>query len=95
MEDDANGKDVVNVFKGDMLGLHLFPDGVRSFDACLNGVLDAVLVKYGADGTNEVRVDGGKVAFHLGQALLDEFALFRMLVTEAEVLEFFLYLVQS
>ena len=95
LEDDANGKNVVNVFKGDMLGLHLFPDGIRPFYACLNGVLDAVLVKYGADGTNEVRVDGGKVTFHLGQTLLDEFALLRMFVTEAEILEFFLYLVQS
>ena len=38
-EDDADGKDVIDLFEGDMLVLHLVPDGVR----CLYTFLDLIL----------------------------------------------------
>ena len=33
-EDDADSQDVVDFFEGNMLGLHLVPDGVDGLDTC-------------------------------------------------------------
>ena len=94
-EDDAYGENVVNLLKGDVLVLHLAPDGVGAFDACLDVVLEAHLVERVADGGGEVVKH--LVALRLGhRQLLDDAVVFLgVLKLEAQVLKFGLYLVQS
>ena len=49
-EYDAHGKYVVYLFEGDMLVLHLVPDGVGAFHPFLQCVFDAHLVESLLDG---------------------------------------------
>ena len=94
-EDDADGQDVVDFFEGNMLGLHLVPDGVNGLDTCQNMVLHAHFVQLGTDRSREVLenlVAFGGCGFQL---LLDDFIFLRMFIFEAEVFQFGLDLVEA
>ena len=94
-EDDAYGEDVVDLVEGDMLVLHLRPDGVRTLDPGLDGIFDAHVIKGLADRCREVVKDS--VALFLGERqLIDNGSiLLGMLIAEAQVFKFRLDLVQS
>ena len=49
-EDDAHGEDIVDLFEGDVLVLHLAPDGVGRLNAFLDLILDAHLLQGGLNG---------------------------------------------
>ena len=53
-EDDTDGKDVIYIFEGHMLVLHLAPYRIRCLDALLDLVVDAHLVKRLFDGSLEL-----------------------------------------
>ena len=63
VEDDAHGVEVVDLLEGDLLGLHLAPDGVDAFDACLGFVFETHGVEALAYGGGEVVVDHGAPLF--------------------------------
>ena len=44
-EDDANSKDIVNLVKGNMLVLHLAPNGEGCLDTLLDFILDTHLLQ--------------------------------------------------
>ena len=62
-EDDADGEDVVDLLEGDVLVLHLQPDGIRTLHAGLDVVVHAQRIELFADGGGEVGND--VVAFDL------------------------------
>ena len=94
-EDDAGGKNVINLFEGDVLVLHLVPDGVRALHTRLYLVRDVHLVECLPNGFGELLEK--LIALFLGHRELtaDVLKLFRMFELKAEVLEFGLYFVQS
>ena len=94
-EDDAYGKDVVNLVKGDMLVLHLVPYRIRTLDAGFYLVFDTHLVQFGTDGVSEVLEQ--LVALLLCRCQLGLYGVvcLRVLVSEAQVFQLGLYLVQS
>ena len=94
-EDDAYCQDIIDFLKGDMLVLHLGPDAVGRLDACLYLIMESCLVQAFAYGSGKLVKDGGQVSLHVGQFLLDASVFLGMLITEAEVLQFLLYLIQS
>ena len=94
-KDDTNGQDVIDFFEGDVLRLHLRPDAVWLLEACLDFVLDACLVEFLPDGLCELVEDGRQVLPDSFELVLKCFVFLRMLVLEAEVLEFLLHLVQA
>ena len=94
-EDDADSQDVVNLVEGDMLVLHLRPDGVRRLHAFLNIILDAHLLQGFLNGCGELVEQLVTRPLGLLQLVLDAVVLVRMLVTETEVLQFRLHLVES
>ena len=53
-EDDAHSEYVVYLFEGDMLVLHLVPDGVGAFYPFLQSVFDTHLVESLLDGLREL-----------------------------------------
>ena len=87
-EDDADGQDVVDLLKGDVLALHLLPDAVRALDAGFEFVVHAHPVERLADGRCEV-VDG-IVALHLRafEVVEHELIVVGMLVFEGKVFQF-------
>ena len=94
-EDDAHGEDVVDLLEGDVLVLHLVPDGVGGLHTFLDLILDTHLLQGVLDGVGEL----GKqfVARNLCRKQLpfDGCKVIGMLELETEVLKFRLYLVQS
>ena len=86
--DDAHGKDVVYLVEGDILLLHLVPDGVGSLDAGLDGVFDAHLVELLADGSRELLEERLALGIGMRKILLDFGILLRELIMEGKVLKF-------
>ena len=95
VEDDAHGQNVVYLFEGDVLVLHLAPDAVGRLDACLYLVVEASFVEALADGCSELAEDLVQVGVHVCQLLSDGAVFVGVFVTETEVLKFFLHLVQA
>ena len=93
--DDAHRKDVVYFFEGDMLVLHLVPDGVGAFHACLQFVLYAHAVESLAYGSGELCEERIALCLCVGEFVLDIVVLVGMLIFERKVFKFGLYLVQS
>ena len=93
-EDDAHGEDVVDFLEGDVLVLHLAPDGVGTLDASLDVVLEAHLVERLADGRGEVVKHLVALGLGHGQLLDDAVVFLGMLKLEAQVLELRLNLVE-
>ena len=78
-----------------MLDLHLMPDGIRCLDACLNGVIDAHGIKTASDGSCKVFKDSVTLGLRLSQFIDNILILCRMLILEAEVLQFTLDGIQA
>ena len=53
VENDANCEDVIDFVEGDILVLHLIPNGIRAFHACFDFVVNPHLVQSFADGFGE------------------------------------------
>ena len=94
-EDDTDGQDVEHLLKGDVLVLHLAPNGVRRLDALLDVILDAHLVERLLDGCGELREQLMTRGLCRSEFLLDDLILLRVLVAEAEVFKLALNLVES
>ena len=94
-ENDADGQYVIDLFEGDVLRLHLCPDAVGLFEACLYLIFDARFVEALADWSRELVEDGGQVLPSVLELPFDCLVFLRVFVLEAEVLELFLYLVQA
>ena len=83
--DDAHGQDVVYLFKGYVLVLHLVPDAIGAFHACLQCIFNAYLVERLANGACKLVEQGVALCLCRGQFCFDGSILFRMLIAEAEV----------
>ena len=94
-EDDANSQNVIDFVKRHMLVLHLRPNAVRRFHAFLDFVFDAHLLQFRFNGDCEFVEQLMTLGMCGRQFLLDVGIFLRMLILEAEVLEFCLDLVQS
>ena len=53
-ENDANGQDVEDLLERHLLTLHFLPNAVRTLDARLNFVVNALAVQGGTDGGGEL-----------------------------------------
>ena len=53
-ENDSHGENVVDFLKGDMLVLHLVPNGIRAFHTFLEHILYAHVVESLAYGRREL-----------------------------------------
>ena len=93
--DDSDGKDVKHLLEGDVLVLHLHPDGVGTLDSRLDGVVHAHGIQPFADGRRESF--NGLVAHVLGvlELLKDVCVGFGVFIAEAEVFEFRFDFVES
>ena len=92
---NAHSQDVVYLLEGDVLVLHLVPDGVGAFDACLEFVLYSHAVESLSYGSGEVCKERIALSLCVGELVLDVVVLVGMLILERKVLQFGLYLVQS
>ena len=93
--DDAHRKDVVYLVEGDMLVLHLVPDGVGTFDACLQFVLYSHAVESLANGSGELGEERIALRLRVGELVLDVVVFVRVLILERKVLQLGLDLVQT
>ena len=94
LEDDTYGKQVVDFLERHMLCLHLVPNGIDGFDAGKDTVFQSHFIQLGTYRSGElfenlVAFYGCRFKFLFYLAVF-----FRMLVTEAQVFQFRLYLVQ-
>ena len=94
-EDDADGEDVVDLLEGDVLVLHLAPDGVGALDTLLDVVGHTHLVEHLPDGCGEVVEHLLALFLRHVQLALDGGVLLRVLIAEGEVFQLGLDLVQS
>ena len=85
-EDDSYGKDVVDLLKRHMLGLHLVPDGVGALHTCQDLVVHTHLIQRLADGLGELLEESLALLFREFQLLLDQRIFLGMLKAETEVL---------
>ena len=92
---NAHRQDVIYLLEGDVLVLHLVPDGVGAFDACLEFVLYSHAVESLAYGSGELCEERIALRLRVGELVLDVIVLVRVLILERKVLQFGLYLVQS
>ena len=95
LEDNAHGENVVDFRERYVFVLNLAPDGVGTLHPRLQFIFVAQLVELGTYRLGELLEQ--RFARHLCrfQLLADGFVLLRVLIAEAEVFEFGLYLVQS
>ena len=94
-EDDTYGKDIVDLVEGDVLRLHLVPNGIRCLDTLDDAILQVHLVERGLDGSNEVVEQLVALASGLRELHLYLGIFLGMLEAERKVLEFRFYLVES
>ena len=95
IKDDAHGQNVIDLLKGDVLVLHLAPDAVRCLYAGLYLIADARFVQLLTDGGCKLVKLGIQIVLHAGKITGYLRIFLGMFVTEAEVFQFLLYLVQS
>ena len=91
----AHGKYVVYLIEGDVLVLHLAPDGIWTFHACLYLVVESHGIECGAYGFSELLEESVALLFGEGKLVGDVGVFFRVFEAEAEVFEFGFYLVKS
>ena len=94
-EDNADGQKVIHLAEGDVLVLHLHPDGIRTFDAGFQRIFDAHFVELLADGRRKLVEDGVALRLRLSQLLLDAMVFIGMFVFKTQVFEFRLDFVQT
>ena len=94
-KDDAHGQNIVNFVEFHMLCLHLVPDAVWRFDACLYLVAQSCFVELISDRSCELVEDGSQMLAHTGQLFFDAMVFLRVFIAETEVLQFFLDFVQA
>ena len=87
IENDADGKDIVYLLKGDVLRLHLVPDGVRRLDALFDFVVQAELVKFSTDRRYKLLKSRVTLFLRGLQLALDNSILIGMLELETQILE--------
>ena len=93
--DDPYGKNIIDLLEGDVLVLHLVPDGIRALHARLDFIPESHLVKFGTDRSRELCEKRVTLRLRGSQFLLDGGVCVRMLIAETEVFQFGLDLVQS
>ena len=86
-EDDADGEQVVDLLEGDLLSLHLAPNGVDAFQASRNLVIEVVAVQCGDDRSVELVDELAARSLALLQFSGDLGILLREAVLHAEVLQ--------
>ena len=93
-EDNAGSIQVVDLIEGDVFFLHLSPDGIYRLDAVGEGVFQTKVVEQrfdrGCEGGEEQLV----VLFGFVHQVLEPLVFFRVVVFQAEVLEFLLDVVE-
>ena len=94
-EDDADSKDVVNLIEGDVLVLHLVPDGVGTLHTLLDGVVDTHAVERLTDGGCKLGEQVLTGVTTLRELTFDGGKLIGVFVLETQVLEFRLDRVQT
>ena len=94
-KDDTYGKDVVNLFERDILCLHLTPDGIRCLDTLNNLVIKSHTVELFTDRSRKRIENSITFCLSISQFVYNCLVFFLVLVTETEVLQFALYLVES
>ena len=94
-EDDANGQDIVYLVEGDMLVLHLVPDGEWIFYAGFDFVVNAHLVQFLAYGFRKLGEERVALCLGICQFVFYAGIFLRMVVAEAEVFQLGLDFVES
>ena len=84
-EDDAYSQNVVDLLEGDVLVLHLVPDGIGRLDTLLYLVLDAHRLEGIFDRFGETVEEFVALGLRQGQFLLDGSILLGMFKLETEV----------
>ena len=93
--DDADGKNVVYLIKGNILFLHLVPDGERTLYAGLDFVFDAHLVELLADGSRKLLEECLALCIGMFEVFLYFGIFLRILIMKGKVFKFGLYGVKS
>ena len=93
--DDANSQDVVDFIEGNVLVLHLVPNGIRALDACLDLVIHTQLIQFLTNRSGELCKEGVALRFGICKLMLYVGILLWMVVAEAEVFQFGLDFVES
>ena len=93
--DDANCKNIVDFIKGNVLVLHLVPDGIRALDTCFDLVIHTQLIQFLTDRSSELCKEGVALRFGICKLMLNVGILLWMVVAEAEVFQFGLDFVKS
>ena len=88
IKDDTHGKEVIDLLKGNPLNLHLTPDREASLDTCLHLIAEAHRVKACLQWCSEAMEEILTTSFALLDLALDLCVGLRVLVAEAEVLQF-------
>ena len=94
-KDDAHGKNIINLIKRNMLVLHLIPNRIRTLNSCLDFILYAKRVEGSTNRSGEVFEELLALLFRHRKLICDILIFFRMLILEAKVFKFSLYLVES
>ena len=94
-EDDAHSQNIVNLVEGDVLVLHLVPDGVGRLYALLNLIFHTHLAQRLLDGRCKLVEELMALGLGRGKLGLDAVIFVGMLVLETQVLEFRLNLVKT
>ena len=88
VKDDTHGEEVIDFLKGNTLNLHLTPDREASLDTRLHLVAEAHRVKASLQWCSEAMEEILTTSFALLDLALDLCVGLRVLVAEAEVLQF-------
>ena len=95
VKDDADGIQVIHLFKTHTLGLHLLPDGVGGFDALFDFVMETGLLQGGLNRQHEFGHFPASSRYFAVYAGLDIAVGIRFLVFEPDILQFTLDAVKT
>ena len=95
IKDDAHGQDVIDLLKGDVLVLHLAPDAVRSLYAGLYLITDTRFVQFLTDRGCKLVKLSIQIVLHARKITGNLSIFLGVFVTETEVFQFLLHLMQS
>ena len=88
VQNDPNGKHVIDFFEADFFCLHLVPDAVDALGASHDFICHARLVEGLLDGDGEGVDEAGAHGFGLAQTGTDHAVILRLFVLQAEVFQF-------
>ena len=95
VEDDANGKEVIDAIHIHMLLLHLLPDGMDALRAAFHMVVQTCSLEFLVERFQETLDIGIAAAFRLVELLFDMIVGIMLEVFEAEVLQLALELIEA